>query len=115
MSEADRILNALRAAGQAGLLIEELETRLNIDSKMVSDVAQRLLLEGLIMQKQEMETTRLFIRKSMTDEARRGNLSDLNGCPCFHCLKITRCGIRQPDSPVNCRDLDQWMMGSEAT
>jgi hypothetical protein len=115
MSEADRILNALRAAGQTGLLIKELETRLNMDSQMVSDIAQRLLLEGQIMQKHEMETRRLFIRKGMTDETQRGNLSDLNGCPCFHCLKITRCGVRQPDSPVTCRDLDQWMLGSEAT
>ena len=107
--DADQILKALRDAGENGLLIGELVDRLGIDSQEITKTINTLMSEGLIMQKQELEEERYMIKTPVTDDAEPGVLSDMNGCPCFHCLRIGRCGIRQPDSPVTCSELEEWM------
>lgn len=106
--DTDQILNALCDAGENGLLIGELADRLGIDSQEITKIIDTLMSEGRIMQKQELEKERYIIKTPVADEAEPGGLSDMNGCPCFHCLKIGRCGIRQPDSPVTCRELEEW-------
>ncbi len=105
----DQILDALRDAGENGLLIGELADRLGIDSQKIAEIITTLTSEGRIMQKQELEKERYIIKTPVVDDADAGGLSDMNGCPCFHCLKIGRCGIRQPDSPVTCRELEEWL------
>lgn len=107
--DADQILKALRDAGENGLLIGELVDRLGIDSQEIAKTINTLMSEGLIMQKQELEEERYMIKTPVTDDAEPGALSDMNGCPCFHCLRIGRCGIRQPDSPVTCSELEEWL------
>jgi len=107
--DAEQILNALRDAGENGLLIGELADRLGIDSQKITETITTLMSEGRIMQKQELEKETYMIKTPVVDDAEPGALSDMNGCPCFHCLKIGRCGIRQPDSPVTCRELEEWM------
>ncbi len=106
---AAQILSALRAAGSGGLLIDELADRLGIDSKTVATTIEQLTSEGLVMQKQELKNDRPLIRAQLGGSSEPSGLSDLNGCPCFHCLKINRCGLRQPDSPATCRALEEWM------
>ena len=111
--EADQILNALRAAGDKGLLIDELTTSLGIDSQTISQAMKKLKSKGLIkVQKQELEEERFVLKAGTVDDADQGSLSDMDGCPCFHCLRIGKCGVRQPDSPVSCRELEDWMIGS---
>jgi DNA-binding Lrp family transcriptional regulator len=105
---ADQVLIALQNAGTAGLHIKELADRLGIDSKEVSSAIEMLIKKGLIMQK-TTDNDEYMIKSSLTGEAESGSLSDMNGCPCYHCLKISRCGIRQPDSPVTCNELQEWM------
>jgi len=107
--DIDQILNALRDAGTNGLLIGELADRLGIDSQKIAETITTLMSEGRIMQKQELEEERYMIKNTVVDDAELAGLSDMNGCPCFHCLKIGRCGIRQPDSPVTCRELEEWL------
>ncbi|MGD9394872.1 MAG: hypothetical protein PVJ05_00400 [Candidatus Thorarchaeota archaeon] len=107
--EADQILKTLRDAGENGLLIGELADRLGIDSQEITKTITTLMSEGRIMQKQELENERYMIKTPVVDDTEPGGLSDMNGCPCFHCLKIGRCGIRQPDSPVTCRELEEWL------
>ena len=107
--DAEQILNALRDAGDNGLLIGELVDRLGIDSQKITKTLTTLMSEGRIMQKQELEEERYTIRTPVVDDAELAGLSDMNGCPCFHCLRIGRCGIRQPDSPVTCRELEEWL------
>lgn len=105
---ADQVLIALREVGRNGLHITELADRLGIDSKEVSLAIEELIKKGLIMQK-TTDNDEYMIKSSLVDEPESGRLSDMNGCPCYHCLKIGRCGIRQPDSPVTCGDLQEWM------
>lgn len=113
--EVDQILNALRAAGEKGLLIGELATSLGIDSKTITQAMKKLESEGLIeVQKQELEDERFVLKAGTNDDADPSSLSDMDGCPCFHCLRISKCGVRQPDSPVSCRELEDWMIGSHA-
>ncbi len=106
---AAQILSALRAAGSAGLFIDELVDRLGIDSKTVTITLEQLTSEGLVLQTQELKDNRPIVRAQVENSHEGRGLSDLNGCPCFHCLKIDRCGLRQPDSPATCRELEEWM------
>ena len=107
--DTDQILNALRDAGENGLLVGELADRLGIDSQQITKTITTLVSEGQIMQKQELEKERYMIKTTVVDDAESVSLSDMNGCPCFHCLKIGKCGIRQPDSPITCREIEEWL------
>ncbi|MHA2119472.1 MAG: winged helix-turn-helix transcriptional regulator, partial [Candidatus Thorarchaeota archaeon] len=62
MNNADQILNALRDAGEAGLLIGELADRLGIDNETITTTIETLMSEGLVMQKQELKEERYVIR-----------------------------------------------------
>ncbi len=104
----DQVFSALRAAGEAGLNIEELVNRLGVDSKEISLAITTLTSEGRIVQK-TTEDERYMIRTPLVEESESGRLSDIDGCPCYHCMRIGRCGIRQPDSPVTCKEFEEWM------
>ncbi|MGY5865868.1 MAG: helix-turn-helix domain-containing protein [Candidatus Thorarchaeota archaeon] len=114
MNDADQLLNALRDAGENGLLIGELADRLGIDQATVTAMIETLMSEGLVMQKQELKEERYAVKLPVADEAEPTSLSDMDGCPCFHCLRISRCGVRQPDSPVTCNEIEDWM-GADIT
>jgi len=109
---ADLILNALRAAGDKGLLIDELMANLETNAEQIESTIAQLTSEGLVMLKQEQEDKRYTLSSQVGDEVELGSLSDLDGCPCFHCLKIGKCGVRQPDSPIVCRELEDWMLST---
>lgn len=108
------VRSALQAAGGSGVFVEELAHRLGIEYRRVVEAIQHMISEGLVMQEEHTEKPRYFI-KATEEEVSQPQLSDLNGCPCFHCLRIERCGIRQPDSPVICRSLEEWVVSSEPT
>ena len=111
MNDIDQVLKALRAAGENGLLIGDLADRLGIKKKTITTLIETLMSEGLVMQKQELKEERYAIKLPVADDAEPSSLSDMDGCPCFHCLRISKCGVRQPDSPVTCREIEDWMGG----
>jgi len=111
---ADLVLGALRAAGDKGLLIDELMANLKTNAEQIESIIAQLTSEGLIMLKQEQEDKRYTLSSQVGDDVELGSLSDLDGCPCFHCLKIGKCGVRQPDSPIVCRELEDWMLSTES-
>jgi hypothetical protein len=104
---ATQILTALRAAGSSGLLVGELVDKLGENE--ITETLDQLSTEGLVLQKQEVKNDQPLIRAQIGNDPDTGSLSDLDGCPCFHCLKISKCGLRQPDSPAECRELESWM------
>jgi len=106
---AGLILSEIKAAGKAGLSIMDLVERLDTSPKKITSALTALMSEGMIMQKQEVEIERYIAKNVLTEESEPISLSDMNGCPCFHCLKITKCGVRQPDSPISCRGLEEWV------
>jgi len=107
---ADQIVAAIKAAGNRGLLTSVLKNTLSLNSNTLTKTIKQLTSKGFIMQKQETaEDRRLFISADFISEPETSHLSDLGGCPCFHCLKLSKCGARQPDSPVKCRDLEDWL------
>ncbi|TXT57030.1 MAG: hypothetical protein BAJATHORv1_20628 [Candidatus Thorarchaeota archaeon] len=111
---AEEVLNLIRTAGGKGLRIEEIASELGIDSQVITPTIEQMMSEGLIeMQKQDQKDPRYFVKATTDGETGRSSLSDLNGCPCFHCLKISKCGVRQPDSPVACKELEMWLVSSE--
>lgn len=110
MSDIDTlVISELKIAGKDGLFIEELAERLGIKKEQITLALTTLLSEGRIMQKQEFENERYILKAAITDDSEPCGLSDMNGCPCFHCLRLSKCGIRQPDSPVYCKELEEWM------
>ena len=40
--------------------------------------------------------------------------STVNTCPCYHCLSISKCGVRQPNSPTTCKELQEWLQISSS-
>ncbi|MGY5872974.1 MAG: hypothetical protein RTV72_12055 [Candidatus Thorarchaeota archaeon] len=106
---ADQILSELKSAKKDGLGIDELAEKLGIEKEQITLALTALMSEGRIMQKQELENDKYMIKPAITDDSEPSGLTDMNGCPCFHCLRISKCGIRQPDSPVGCKELQDWM------
>lgn len=107
---SERIVSLLNSEGREGLLIDEIASKLNIDTKKIASAIELLLKEKRI----KMEDARYLLQQDeMGDEAEAGTVGDLNGCPCFHCGRISRCGVRQPDSPVKCKEMQTWMAASE--
>jgi len=104
----DRILSELKSAKKEGLCINELVEKLGIDKKQITLALTALMSEGQIMQTQEQED-KYMIKQVITEDSEPSGLTDMNGCPCFHCLRIGKCGIRQPDSPADCNELEEWM------
>ena len=108
---SERIVSAISSAGREGLLIDEIASILDIDTKTIADAIKRLLKEKRI----KMEDARYLLQQdAVSDEAEAGSMGDLHACPCYHCLKIAKCGVRQPDSPLKCREMETWMATSEA-
>jgi hypothetical protein len=106
---SDQILSELKNADKDGFSVTDLKERLDISFEQITSALTALMSEGKIMQKQEVDNERYTIRIAQTEESEPSVLTDMNGCPCFHCLRIARCGVRQPDSPVFCRELEEWM------
>lgn len=103
-------MSVLDSAGKKGLLIDEIASLLDIDTQTAADALEELLKENRI----KMEDARIILQQdAMGDEADKGKVGDLNGCPCFHCGRLARCGIRQPDSPAKCKEMQTWMATSE--
>ena len=105
---ADQILSELKSATAEGLSIGELTKRLGIEQKQITLALTALMSEGRIMQKQEQDD-KYVLKQTITEDSEPSGLTDMNGCPCFHCLRISKCGIRQPDSPADCAELEEWM------
>ncbi|TFG14311.1 hypothetical protein EU537_03780 [Candidatus Thorarchaeota archaeon] len=110
----DEVIHAFRVIGRRGLTVEQLTKQLDSDTNEIASTIKQLITEKRIMEKAESKEARYFLRTLMDNEQGQGGIGDLDGCPCFHCLKIGKCGIRQPDSPVACRELDQWMESSDS-
>lgn len=106
---AGLILSEIKAAERAGLSVMDLVERLDISPKKITSALTALMSEGMIMQKQEVGNETYIAKDVLTEESELIGLTDMNGCPCFHCLKITKCGVRQPDSPIFCRGLEEWV------
>ena len=107
---ADRILNALSEASSKGLVIDELSANLGTDVETIITALEKLISEKQILEKTDANEAKYFIKLALEGGDEQGTLGDLNGCPCFHCLKISRCGVRQPDSPVACREMEDWII-----
>ncbi|MDF1537412.1 MAG: hypothetical protein P1Q69_00705 [Candidatus Thorarchaeota archaeon] len=106
----DQILSALRATGGKGMIIDEITSLLDIDTQTAADAIEKLLKEKRI----KMEDARYLLQQdAMGDEAEKGKVGDLNGCPCFQCHKLLLCGVRQPDSPTKCKEMQYWMIASD--
>ncbi len=113
---SEQIICALRAVGEKGMLIDELARSFDIDLETIAKAVKQLITEKQVMEKPDVEKeARYFLGAALGDEAEQGVVGDLMGCPCYHCLRIAKCGVRQPDSPVACRDLENWMSTSEST
>ena len=107
----DNAMKIILDTGILGILQSDLWKKLETTSREGSRLAVRLEKKGLINRKKELVDGRWTFRlyaTSSTSKAKSG-ATTLEGCPCFTCGDLARCGDLQSISPVYCIRLDNWL------
>ena len=108
----DNAMKIILNTGVQGILQSDLWKKLETTSREGSRLAVRLEKKGLINRKKELVdgrwSFRLIARNSSTSKV--GSENTLEGCPCFTCVDLAKCGDLQSISPVYCISLDQWLL-----
>lgn len=108
----DNAMKIILNTGVQGILQSDLWKKLETTSREGSRLAVRLEKQGLINRKKELVdgrwSFRLIAKTSSTSKV--GSENTLEGCPCFTCGDLARCGDLQSISPVYCIRLDHWLL-----
>jgi len=108
----DNAMKIILNTGVQGILQSDLWKKLETSSREGSRLAVRLEKKGLINRKKELVdgrwSFRLIAKTSSTSKIGSENI--LEGCPCFKCGDLARCGDLQSISPVYCIRLDSWLL-----
>ena len=106
----ERLIEAVKSTGKTGILEQDLIQNINFNKNSVFEVVDSLVAEGIFVRVAEENSDhmdyRIFYKDIFLFE---DSFSDLNGCPCFHCPYLYKCGARQPHSPYTCPDLTFWI------
>ena len=105
------IYELIRKQGKKGFLQSKLWKTLGMNSREGSRIALKLEENGLVRREREFSkgrwTYRLYI---VENDSSMIHWNDLNGCPCFMCGDLSRCGLQHPISPAFCPLLDGWIV-----
>jgi len=107
-----RVLEIVRAAGDAGILQKEVWHLLNIDSRRGSRIVKRLEQMGLIQREVVVHRGRKVYLLKPTPKLRRMLTlpEELDEIPCFYCPVLTTCG--EPSKILSCERLHKWLLDS---
>lgn len=107
----DNAMKIIVDTGVQGILQSDLWKKLETTSREGSRLAVRLEKTGLVKRVKELVdgrwTFRLFAKTVST--SKKESVNTLEGCPCFTCGDLARCGNLQSISPVFCAGLDHWL------
>jgi DNA-binding MarR family transcriptional regulator len=110
MSLEDKAMKIILEIGAQGILQSDLWKHLETTSREGSRLAVRLEKAGLVKRKKELVDGRWTFRLyAASKTAKIGSLNTLEGCPCFTCPDLSRCGNLHSISPVFCISLDRWL------
>ena len=111
MSLDEKAYEIIKAAGKEGVLQSELWKILGISSREGARIIARLEKRGLIERKKVIHNGRRTYRVfAIVKSAPQIQWDTLNGCPCFTCHDIQRCGSGNPLSPEICEKLTKWLI-----
>ena len=105
----DNAMKIILDTGVNGILQSDLWKKLATTSREGSRLAVRLEKSGLINRKKELVDGRWTFRLYAISSTKAKSRYTLEGCPCFTCGDLARCGDLQSISPVFCIRLDHWL------
>jgi hypothetical protein len=105
----DNAMKIILDTGVQGILQSDLWKKLATTSREGSRLAVRLEKSGLINRKKELVDGRWTFRLYAISSTKAKSRNTLEGCPCFTCGDLARCGDLQAISPVYCIRLDHWL------
>jgi len=108
-----KALEIIRKAGPQGILQRDLWKSLNVSSREGSRIALALEKRGLIIREPVTQECWKTFRLVAISNDLRVSLETVEGCPCFSCMNLSRCGSGQQISPENCEDLTEWLLKDE--
>ncbi|MHA1594505.1 MAG: MarR family transcriptional regulator [Candidatus Baldrarchaeia archaeon] len=111
MSLDEKAYEIIKAAGKEGILQSELWKKLGISSREGARIVSRLEKRGLIERKRVIHNGRRTYRVfALIKEESQIQWDTLEGCPCFTCHDLYRCGSGNPLSPELCEKMTKWLM-----
>ena len=97
----------LKEAGKRGLLLSELAKQLEQPATKVLKIVESLETNGQVEKKDEEHNGKSVLRLFWREEDSKWDT--LQGCPCFSCTEIDKCGASQSISPWTCEKLNIWI------
>lgn len=104
-----KALEIIRRAGPQGIWQRDLWKTLKVSSREGSRIALTLEKKGLIIREPVVQGRLKTFRLIAVSNDLKVSLEAIEGCPCFSCMNLSRCGAGQPISPENCEDLTNWL------
>jgi len=106
-----RILEAVRDAGEKGLLQRELWKILGIDSRNGARIVRRLEQQGYLTREAVMYKGRKTYIIRITKKVLTPITVDfiLKSIPCFTCEYLERCGEGAEINPIKCKKINKWL------
>ncbi|MDH5815884.1 MAG: hypothetical protein QE164_03720 [Candidatus Nezhaarchaeota archaeon] len=107
-----KALEIIRSAGPQGILQRDLWKALKVSSREGSRIASALEKRNLIVRERVLQGRFKTFKLIAVSNDLKVSLEAMNGCPCFSCTNLLRCGSGQQISPENCEDLTEWLLKS---
>jgi predicted transcriptional regulator len=103
-------LKYIRMKSDEGIPQNELWKILKTTSREGYRISTKLEKNGFVKRVKEINkgrwTYRLF---PVIKEPKKLEWNNLDNCPCFICKDLSKCGIRQEISPINCKKQNEWI------
>ncbi|MHA1238720.1 MAG: helix-turn-helix transcriptional regulator [Candidatus Odinarchaeia archaeon] len=106
----EQALHLIQRSGENGIFQSELWKELGTNSREGSRISIKLEEKGLIKRKKQLKNGRwTYILYPVKSKPIKLTWNDLDGCPCFTCPDIAKCGIGQHISPITCEAQTAWL------
>lgn len=106
-----RILEAVKDAGEKGVLQRELWKILGIDSRNGARIVRRLEQQGYLTREAVMYKGRKTYIVRITKKVLTPIVVDpvLKSIPCFTCEYLEKCGEGAEINPIKCEKINKWL------
>ncbi len=105
-----RALQLIFDAEEEGILQSEMWKKLGVSSREGSRLALKFEEKGIIERRKVLNNGRWTYRlRSIRQPV---TLDSIRGCPCLRCDEIDKCVTGGSRSPINCRQLTEWIMAN---
>ncbi|MFX0134148.1 MAG: helix-turn-helix transcriptional regulator [Candidatus Hodarchaeota archaeon] len=106
-------ISHVELAGNKGILQSDLWRELKLNSREGSRIAVKLEKQGLVRRVRELSGGRWTYRLYPMDSnkpLKKFSWTNLDDCPCFICINAKICGAGHTVNPIQCDELDIWII-----